>query len=174
LPETTQGRLVFPTYKPIVSVTSGSFYRNKASLSDTPDPELLICKDNLPGADDTDFLIARQYNHKTGNNDGVAFYFYHDIPSAGRRRISGAWVYGYNLDSKILREYATLQVCKKVILAKLMAGEPIGLSTYRGPDLEEYTNTQAEVLMGYINARLEEIEDKHFPEPLPIAAVQGI
>jgi len=174
LPETEYGRLATPPFKPIVSVTSGAFYRNKASLSDTPNWEILICKDNLPTIADTDFLIVKKYNHKTGNNDGVAFYFFHDIPEAGRRRVSGGWVYGYNLDSHILREYVTLQVSKKVLRARLMSAEPIGLAEYRGPDLQTYVNTNIEAQLLYINERLEEIEKNHFPEEVPVAVLQGI
>ena len=174
LPTGEAGNVIVPPYKPIVTVTSGAFHRNQASLTSTPDWDLLICKDNLPAVSDTDFLIVKQHNHKSGNYDGVAFYFYNNLPSAGQRRLSGGWTYGHNINTKVLREYATLQVCKKVILAKLMAGEPVGLSTYRGPDLEEFMNTQTEVLMRYINSRLEELAEKHFPTEIAISVLQGI
>lgn len=174
LPSEDTGNLVVPPYLPIISVTSGSFHRNKASLSSTPDWDLLVCKDNLPDADDTDFLIVKKFNHKSGNYNGMALYFYQNLPGAGERRLSGGWVYGHNINTTILREYATLKVCKEVILAKLMAGEPVGLSTYRGPDLEGFMNTQTEVLMTHINNRIDDLEKKHFPEEMAIAVLQGI
>jgi len=166
--------VVVPPYKPVVSVTSGSFYRNKATLSDTPDWEILICKDNLFGADETDFMTVKRYNHKTGNYDGVAFYFYHDIPTAGRRRVTGGWVYGYNLDSKILQEYATLKVCEKVILARLFSGNPMNLASFTGGDINSYVNTQYEAQLAWIAQRCEKLEKDHFPTEVPIATMQGI
>jgi len=175
LPESQHGRYVIPQYKPIISVTSGSFHKNTAGLSSTPSWNLLVCKDNLPGADDTDFLIVKRFNYKTGDYVGEAFYFYNDVPDAGQRRLSGSWVYGWNLDARILREYATLQVASKVLFAMLMSGEPVGESYYRGPDLEGHSNTAfREVLLDYIATRLEKIEKDHFPEEIPIAVIQGI
>lgn len=174
LPYGESGNVVVPPYTPIISVTSGAFYRNRASLTSAPEWDILICQDNLPAASDTDFLIVKQFNYKSGNYDGMAFYFFHDLPWAGQRKLSGGWIYGHNINTKILREYATLQASKKVILAKLMAGEPVGLATYRGPDLEDFMNTQTEVLMRYIDTRLEEIAEKHFPKDIAIAVLQGI
>jgi len=174
LPATTHGRVVVPPYLPIVSVTSGAFFKNDAGLSSTPDWELLTCKDNLPGAADTDFMIVKKYNHKTGNYDGIAFSFYHDIPSAGSRRLSGGYVYGYNVDTKILREYATLKVCEKIILARLYSGQPMNVVSMTGGDMNSWINTQFDIQMVYIRTRCEEIEKKHLPEPLPIATLQGV
>jgi len=174
LPEAESGRMAIPPFLPIVSVTSGSVFKNDAGLGDTPDMELLVCKDNLPGADNTDFMIVKKFNHKTGNHDGIAFYFYHDIPAAGRRRVTGAWVYGYNVDTKILREYATLKVCEKVILARLFSGQPMNVASYTGGDMNAYVNTQFEVQLAYINTRCEAIEKRHFPSEIAIATVQGI
>ena len=174
LPSGDVGRVAIPPFIPIVSVTSGSVFKNDAPLSNTPDMELLKCKDNLPGADDTDFMIVKKFNHKTGNHDGIAFYFYHDIPTAGRRRVTGGWVYGYNVNTKILREYATLKVCEKVILARLFSGQPMNVVSYTGGDMDSWVNTQFEVQMSYINTRCKEIEKRHFPSELPIATVQGV
>lgn len=173
LPATAYGRVVVPPFLPITSVTSGAFFKNDAGLSSTPDWELLKCKDNLPGAADTDFMTVKKYNHKTGNYDGIAFYFYHDVPSAGSRRLSGGYVYGYNVDSKILREYATLKTCEKVILARLFSGQPMNVASFTGGDMNSWVNTQFEVQMMWIKGRCEEIEKKHLPEELPIATLQG-
>jgi len=174
LPEAALGRVVIPPHAPIISVTSGAFFKNTQSLSAAPSWELLTCKDNLPSAADTDFLIMKRKNHKTGNYDGIGLYFYHDIPTAGRRRLSGGWVYGYNVDSKILREYATLKVCEKVILARLFSGQPMNVVSHTGGDMNSWINTQFEVQLAYIKARCDEIKDLHLPEPLPVATVQGI
>jgi len=174
LPESEVGRTIIPPYTPIVSVTSGSFYKNDATLDSAPDTELLVCKDNLPGAANTDFMVVKKFNHKTGNYDGIAFYFFHDIPYAGRRRVTGGYVYGYNINTKILREYAMLKVCEKVIFARLFSAQPTNVATYEGGDLNSYVNTQFDVQMAYIDKRTEEIAKKHFPVEFAIATVQGV
>lgn len=174
LPDGEMGRVAIPQFLPIVSVTSGSVYRNNADLSNAPSMELLVCKDNLPGASDTDFMMIKKVNHKTGNDDGIALYFYNNIPTAGRRRITAEWVYGYNIATKILREYATLKVCEKVILARLFSGQPMNVATFDGGGMNVYVNTQFEVQQAYIDKRTAEIERRHFPQEFPIATVQGI
>lgn len=174
LPETEHGRIVIPPYLPIVSVNSGTVSRNTEALNAAPSWELLKGKAELPSATDTDFMILMKYNPKAGVMLGYGLYFYNKIPEAGRERLRATWVYGYNVDSKILREYATLHVSKKVVIARLMSGEPVGLASYRGPDLQEYVNTQASATLSYIDDRLREIEKNHLPQPLPIASLQGI
>jgi len=173
LPESEHGRIVIPPYLPIVSVTSGAFFKNDNSLNQAPNWTLLDCKEDIPNATDTDFLIIRKFNHKTGNNDGIGFYFFNNVPTAGSRRLSGGYVYGHNIDSKILREYATLKVCEKVILARLFSGQPMNIVSYTGGDMNSWVNTQFQVQLAYIRERCEEIKKLHFPEPLPIAVIQG-
>jgi hypothetical protein len=174
LPETEQGRLVVPPYRPIITVTSGAFFKNDNSLSEAPNWELLDCKDNVPAATDTDFTIIKKENHKTGNYDGIALYFYNEVPNAGSHTLSGGWTYGYNLDTKILREYATLKTCEKVILARLFSGQPMNIASYTGGDMNSWINTQYEVQLAWIKARCDEIRKRHLPEELPVATLQGI
>ena len=173
LPDTEQGRLVIPPYHPIISVTSGSFFRDTASLSQAENWSLLNCKDNVPAVTDTDFMILKKENHKTGNFDGIAFYFYNNLPAAGYRKLSGGWVYGYNVNTKILREYATLKVCEKVILARLFSGQPMNIASFTGGDMNSWMNTQFEVQLAYIQRRCDEIKKRHFPEEIPITTIQG-
>jgi len=174
LPETEEGRLVIPPYRPVISVTSGSFFHNDNSLSEAPSWELLDCKDNVPSASDTDFIVVKKENHKTGNYDGMAFYFYNNMPNAGSHTLSGGWTYGYNLDTKILREYATLKTCEKVILARLFSGQPMNIASFTGGDMNSWVNTQFEVQISYIRTRCDEIRRRHYPEPIPIATIQGL
>jgi len=173
LPENSQGRVVIPPYKPIISVISGSFFKDESSLSQAENWTLLNCKDNIPSITDTDFMILKKENHKTGNFDGIAFYFYNNQPAAGYRKLSGGWVYGYNVDTKILREYATLKVCEKVILARLFSGQPMNIASFTGGDMEGWINTQFQVQMAYIQQRCDEIKKRHFPEEIAIATIQG-
>ena len=172
LPDVTEAQVVVPPYLPIISVISGSFFKNDSSLSQAPNWTMLVCKDNVPDATDTDFMIHKKFNHKTGNYDGIGFYFYGDAPSAGARRLSGGWTYGYNIDDKILREYATLKTCEKVILARLFSGQPMNVVSFTGGDMNSWVNTQYEVQLDYIEKRCEEIRKRHYPEPLPIATLQ--
>jgi len=171
LPGTSQGLVVIPPYLPIVSVTSGAFFKNDNSLDQAPNWTILDCKDNVPAAADTDFMMIKKFNHKTGNYDGIGFHFYGDAPSAGSRRLSGGWVYGYNIDTKILREYATLKTCEKVILARLFSGQPANIVSFTGGDMNSWVNTQFEVQLSYIEKRCDEIRKRHYPEPLPIATL---
>jgi len=174
LPESTQGRIVVPPYVPIVSVNSGTVSRNKASLNQAPDWELLKAKDNFPSDSDTDFMILYEVDKKTGKRLGFAFYFYNNIPEAGYRRLRGTWVYGHNVDSEILREYATLKVAEKVILARLFSAQPMNLASYTGGDMNTYVNTQFEVQLEWIRQRIGEIEKRHFPRDIPIAVLQDV
>ena len=174
LPAAEGGSLVIPPHLPIISVTSGTFHRNKAGLTETPDWDLLVCKDNLPDAADTDFLIVKEYNSKTDTYVGVALYFYNSAPSPGHRRLSGGWVYGYNIDAEILQEYATLKVCEKIMLARINSAQPMGLATFTGGDPAGFVNTEYEAQLRYIAGRCEEIERRHLPDDVPIGVVQGV
>ena len=174
MPASEAGTIVIPPHMPIISVASGTFHRNKAGLTDAPDVELLVCKDNLPDADDTDFLIVKEYNSKTDTHLGVALFFYNKAPSPGYNRLNGSWVYGYNIDSNILQEYATLKVCEKVMLARINSAQPMGLATFTGGDPTGFVNTQYEAQLRYIDGRCEEIERRHFPKDVAIGVVQGI
>jgi len=174
LPSTEGGAIVFLPHMPIISVASGTFHKNKAGLADAPDEELLVCKDNLPSADDTDFLIVKEYNSKTDTHLGVALYFYGTTPSPGYRRLSGGWVYGYNVNAKILQEYATLKVSEKVMLARINSAQPTGLATYTGGETAGFVNTEYEAQLRYIDGRCEEIERRHLPEDVAIGVVQGV
>jgi len=173
-PELEQGRLVIPPYRPIVSVTSGAFFKDESSLSQAENWTLLDCKDNVPNVTGTDFMTLKKENHKTGNFDGIAFYFYNNLPAAGYRKLSGGWVYGYNVDTKILREYSTLKVCEKVILARLFSGQPMNIASFTGGDMNSWVNTQFQVQLAYIQQRCDEIRKRHLPEEMPIATIQGL
>ena len=173
-PPVTTGRIVVPPFMPIVSVTSGMFQRNKNDLSAAPDWDTLKCKDNFPSASDTDFCILFAVNKKTNQRAGYALNFYDSLPTAGYRRLRGTWVYGHNIDSDILTEYATLKVCEKVIMARLFSAQPMNLATYAGEGMSSYVNTQFEVQMRWISERTEEIERLHFPKEMAIATLQGV
>lgn len=166
LPSDSDGKIIVPPFVPIVEVLSGTLSRNKSTLSETADWEILT---EGPG-DDSDYVILRR---RTRNNKyyGYAIYFYGDVPYSGRDRVRGTWTFGYNVDAQILQEYATLKVCEKVILARLMSGQPGNVATYTaGNDLNSYVNTQFETQLQYIKDRITELEKNHFPrQQIPVA-----
>lgn len=166
LPSDSDGKIIVPPFVPIVEIFSGTLSRNNSSLEETADWDVLT---EGPGSD-TDYVILKR---RTRNNKyyGYAIYFYGDVPYSGRDRVRGTWSYGYNVDTQILQEYATLKVCEKVILARLMSGQPGNVATYTaGQDLNSYTNTQYETQLQYIKDRVSEIEKQHFPrQQIPVA-----
>lgn len=173
-PVSTGGIVVVPPYTPIVSVVSGSVARNKAVLTGAADWDTLVCRDNLSTAADTDFMILYDVNRKTGSRVGYAFYFYNDVPDSGRRRLRGTWVYGHNISGRILREYATLKVAEKALMARMNAAIPPNIAAYQaGSDINTFINVQTEAWLEYINGRTEEIERRHFPVEVPIVVLQG-
>jgi hypothetical protein len=174
LPPDTQGKVVVPPFTPIISVNSGTMSRNTASLNSTPSWEVLKSKDNLPDADDTDFLILKEYNRKVDREVGVAFYFYGSQPNSGKHKLRATWVYGWNVDSTILGEYATLQASRRVLMAKMLSGEPVGVAQRRGRDFQSYVNSNYDAQLIYVDARIDEIEQQHFPKRIPVAVMQGV
>lgn len=166
IPEADEGVVVVPPFTPIITIFSGTLSRNTASLDDTESWEVL--KEG-PG-DNTDFIVLKQ---KTRNNRyyGYALFFYGDAPYAGKESLRATWSYGYNINSPILREYAMLKVAEKVILGRLMSGQPMNVATYTaGADLNTYVNVQFEAQLAYIKDRCAEIEKNHWPrKPIPVA-----
>lgn len=168
LPASPTGREVVPPFTPIISVTSGTMYRNKAGLNQTEDWDQLS---EGPG-EDTDFIIRYDVNKKTNKRVGNSFYFYGSLPSAGKERIMCTWVYGHNIDTEILQEYATLKTSEKVILARITSAQPMNLATYTGGDFNTFVNTQYEAWLDYIEKRTTEIEEMYFPRDVPIAIMK--
>ena len=151
-----QGRFVIPPLLPIVSVTS--LKKNESPLSSDPNWVTLT---EGPGSG-SDFIILKR-RVRSGQILGFGLYIYNNIPEAGYQRLKGTWVYGWNLPSNILSEYATLRVAEKVLLARSLSGEPVGISEYRGPDLQDFLNTKVDVILDRVSKRIGEIEEKYFP-----------
>ena len=171
LPEDGRGTIVVPPYIPIISISSGYLYRNKATLGDTANWELL--KEG-PG-DDTDYTVVKRLNRFNGKYLGFGIYFYDGFPTAGHNRIRANITYGENTDAKILQEYCTLQVAKKVIMARLFSGKPSNVATYTaGTGFQTYVNTQYEAQMRYIDGRISEIERLFFPKSVPFSVLKGV
>lgn len=171
LPEDNYGIIVIPPFNPIISVASGYLYKNEAPLTGSGSWTLL--KEG-PGTD-SDYIVVKRLNRSTGKYLGFGIYFYNDMPIAGHDRIKANITYGENVDSKILQEYATLQVAKKVIMARLFSGQPSNIATYTaGSTFQSYANTQYEAQMRYVDGRLEEIEKRYFPRGVPFAVLRGV
>jgi len=161
-----RARIVIPPYLPIISVTK--LYRNTASLSQAENWEELV---EGPGAN-THFIVLKRRT-KTGALLGFAFYIYDNIPTAGRERLKATYTYGWNLSTNILREYATLKVAEKVLTARVLSGEPVGIASYTGPDLQSFVNTQYQAMLDYIERRTKEIEERYFPNNIAIATLRA-
>ena len=168
LPPTETGLIVVPPMTPFSTIVSGTLSTNKAELSQAENWDVLA---EGPGAS-TDFIILK----KRGRNNkhlGYALYFYSSkAPSAGYDKLRGTFMYGYDVDSRILGEYAKLKVSEQVIVSTLRTARPLGLATYTGGDMSTFVNTQFAGLMEYIRIRAEEIEMRHFPEdPIGVAVM---
>lgn len=106
--ETVNDQEVFkPKFTPILTVTN--LYRNKAALHDAVDYELLT---EGPG-DSTHFVILKAV--VCGKLVGYALYIYDRHPGIGRNKVKITYTYGYNIDSKVLQEYATKKVALQVL-----------------------------------------------------------
>jgi hypothetical protein len=167
--EENEGIMVVPPYTPIVALASGYLYRNLAGPSGAVDWDLLS---EGPG-DGSDYQVARKINMKTGKYDGYAIWFYNELPVIGKNRIKANITYGYNVDSNILEEYATAVVSKKVLMARLMGGQPATVATYTGGDMGTYVNTQFEVQLKWLTDRIAEIETNYFPKSVAVGVFRG-
>ena len=169
--EDSRGVVIVPPYTPIISIGSGYTYINDGGLGDTTDWTLV--KEG-PGSD-TDYVVLKRLNKKSGKYLGYAIYFYGDLPTAGHSRIRANITYGENVNAKILQEYATLQVVKRVINSRLMSGNPSNIATYTaGANFQSYANTQYEAQLRYIDSRCKEISDTHFPKSLAYSLLRGV
>ncbi len=171
LPEEGEGLIVVPPYNPIITLSSGFLYKKTDALTGSGAWTLL--KEG-PGTD-TDYILLKRLNKLNGKYLGFGIYFYHDMPVVGYDRLRANITYGENTDSKILQEYATLKVAKKVIMARLFSGQPSNVATYTaGTGFQTYVNTQFEAQMRYIDSRIKEIEDTHFAKKLSYSLMRGV
>jgi hypothetical protein len=168
--EIQEGFSVIPPFTPIVSIASGTMQRNKAELDDEPSWDTLKNIDEFPTVADNDYMIQYDVDKKTGKRVGYSIFFMQNQPYAGRNRLRATWTYGFNIDTQVLREYATLKVCEKVIMASLMRAKPMDVASYRvGEDFGTYVSEQFKKQLGWIRRRTKELEDKHFPANVPVS-----
>jgi len=156
------GELV-PLYnvkKPILSITS--LYKNDEALDDAPSWTQLT----EGPANNSSFILL-----KSGIKGlGYALFFYDNYPSAGPKRLKVTYTYGWNVDSKILRDYCTLGVSVKVLEARMGTSSGDGLSEFQSGDFSTYIPTQYMNRIKLYKEEMKEIETKYFPKPdLPAA-----
>jgi len=166
-PAMTRGIAVVPPYTPILSVVSGTLSRNKASLISATSWEVLA---EGPGVS-TDFIILKRRS-KTGKYNGYALYFYSSkAPYGGYQTLRATIMYGHNVDTEILKEYANLKTAVKVIESRTRSAEPVGIAAYTMGDTQSFINTDFSSQMDTITRRIEEIERLYLPNKMISVAV---
>ena len=109
-------------------------------------------------ADGSDFLIIKS-KYKAGLR-GIGLFFYQKAPKSGYQRLKLDYVWGYDLPSNVLNEYATAKVSLMLLYSKYMRKEPVfnlniaGLRT----ELNEFTGVHK-----FIIDRIEQIEQDWLP-----------
>jgi hypothetical protein len=154
IPVNIVGKVVSLPFSPIISITSMDY--NAASLDTATDWTQLT---EGPGVD-SDFIILKD----TDNNGYALFLYGSSIDNYGRQKLRASYTYGHAVEAVVLREYATLKVCKKVLFARVMSAQPVGISKYRGPDLQEFINTELTDIESKLDDRIKEIEDQLLPQ----------
>jgi len=144
---------------PIVSITS--LFKNDESLNDAPDWKQLT---EGPG-DGTSFILLES------DSLGYALWFYDNFPLPGPKRLKMTYQYGYNIDSKILREYCTLGVAVKVLEAKRGLSEGGGLTEFVAGEMGTYIPTHYVSRIEMFKARMKEIEQTYFPKEFGFAII---
>lgn len=169
IPLDIQGEVVIPEKKPIISMTSLAV--NDNTLTEAPSWTTLTEWDGSSA--DTDYLVIQKLM-KTGIMLGIGWYFYGDNkPKQGKKRIKATYTYGYNVPTKILQRYATLKVAIQVLETVMLSGEPTRIASYTGGDFQSFINTQLDPLIEGFRRKIEEIEDRYFPDmPLAIAIMK--
>jgi len=156
------GRIIIPPIVPIISVTA--LYRNTADLHQAPNWEQLT---EGPGTN-TDFIVLKKKS-KTGQLLGFAFYIYRNLPTTGYHRLQFVGSYGWNIPTAILKEYVTLTAAKTTLFALTQVSEPVAPQEFIGGDFGRFVGISFRERINYINERLRQIEEKHFPSEFPMA-----
>jgi len=158
------GRVVIPVIGPFVTITA--LYRNKNALDEAIDWEALI---EGPASGSSWIPLKRKSKTKDLLIFGV--FFYDNLPSPGYQRIQIVGTYGWNVNSKVLREYATLKVAEKLLFGKISTSDPGGFPQFSGGRFGRFAQTQFDRKLKVIKERTEEIEEKYFPREIPIAII---
>ncbi len=148
----SSGRTIALPNTPFISVAN--VQRNLQGYEQTPDWEDLT---EGPAAG-SDFLIIKR-KYKAGLR-GVALFFYRNAPGIGYQRLKLDYVWGYNLPSTVLAEYAAARVSVMFLYAKYMRKEPIFNLNIAGmrTQLNKFTEVHQ-----YILDRIELIELEWLP-----------
>lgn len=147
--------IIIPPFTPVVSISSLS--KRTSSLGSTDAWEALTEGTTA----DTDFIILKKRT-KTKKYLGFAVYFHHDNPEPGYQRVKMTYNYGWNLSTDIIGEWCTLKVALKVFQALQEAETPTASAQYAIENTNISLNLDARVAL--VKVRIEELEDKYFPE----------
>ena len=140
---------------PVISITS--LYKNDADFEDAPNWEQLTEWDG--STDDTHFMLLTSGR----KNSGYALWFYEEEPEPGPKRLKMSYTYGNNIDPEILEEWVTLNVCVKILVARMGTNQKDSLATLRGVDVGRHINQNYSDRIGYLRAQIIEIEAFYFP-----------
>lgn len=152
-----KGVFWFPAFSPIISIQN-----LEKRTSDLDATEAWSALTEGPGSG-SDFIIIKRKS-KTNQYLGVAVYFYSDDkPNAGPLRIRAKYTYGWNINTNVLSEYATLQVGLKVLDALREANVPYGAGDYGIGDVRVGPEDMQRKRWNMIR-RIKEIEDRYFPQ----------
>lgn len=154
----SSGIIVMPPITPIITITA--VYRNLAGLDADTDWELLT---QGPGSGSS-FIPLKKVG-KQNAEQIWGLFFYQNLPSEGPQRVEIIGTYGYNIDAKILREYATLKVADKVLFSKIRTSDPGGLTMFTGGNLTRHVQVEWSTMRSVLKERAKEIEKLYFPSP---------
>lgn len=151
-----KGVFWFPAFSPMISIT-----KLEKRTSELDEAAAYTELSEGPG-ESSDFIIIKRKS-KTNQYLGVGVYFYSDDkPDAGPLRIRVTYTWGWNINSSILGEYATLQVALKVLGALREYYVPYGAGDYGFGDVRIGPEDPERKRWNVIR-RIREIEDKYFP-----------
>ena len=89
---------------------------------------------------------------------GYALYFFEDIPDVGRSRIKMNILWGWDMDTSILKRYATLKAGERVLQAKMSTNAPDHLAQYVGGEIQQYIPAAYGERLKLIREEIKEME----------------
>jgi len=117
------GRIVIFPKRPIISIAN--LYVNEANLDEAEN-----WKARYEGKGANKHFIKLFAGRK---KLAYGVFFHTDPPQPGYQRVRASYTWGWNVDPKILQQYATLKVAIQVLYAKMATSEPTGVTSFVGP-----------------------------------------
>lgn len=147
-----EGIFIIPSKFPIITVSN--LWINEAELDETANWD----EQTEGPADNASFItLKRTIRNKTL---GYALYFFANLPLKGRARIKANLLWGWDMDTSILKRYATLKTSERVIINRMGTNNPDQLSTFTqgGGILQNYVPTAYDQRLRVIQSEIKDIE----------------